>query len=788
MGFSIRVPDIVSRFRIDTEEGFSDAEKESKEGGKRVGKAMGVGLASAAVAVAAAAALVAKAAGDAMEREASNFKLKAQLGLSPAEAKRYGKVSGALFNDGYAESIGDLNTTIAGAVRNIPGLAQANNKVVKTTVGQLSSMTDAFEQDAQGLSAAIGQMLRTGMAKNAQQAMNILTRGFQSGANKADDLLDTFNEYGTQARKLGLDGKKFMGLLSQGVNAGARDSDVAADALKEFSIRSVEASKGSRAAYAAIGLDARAMEEVFSKGGPRAAAALDEVLDRFRAMPASTKKTAALFGLFGTQSEDLGGALDAMDPSKAVNALGRVGGAAKQVDKDMAAGLGASLTRFKREAQSKLIDLIQFRVLPTLTRWVEAIKPVYREARRLAGVFGGKAFAALKDFASTVGAELAPVFKDYANTVKTDVLPVLKTLGNEFATKVTPILARVGGMFTGSILPILKTVASIITGTVIPAVWPFIRIIGTNLIGAVTGFAKAYYDKVAPALKRLKDTIMENRPQIQALAAGVARFAGAILVAASWVAKKLAPVLGKFAGFMAGTLIDVIGAAIKIIGGIVRAVQSFAKWAADASLAVERFVAKVKDKFNTFKTKVGNAFNSVIETGGTVIQWFQDLPGVIWDAIKGLWDGDQSLYQGAVDMIDGFVQGLKDKAGDIVKAVKENVTDKIPGPIRKALDIHSPSRVMRTIGRHTSDGMALGMSDRVRAISAASRRMAVTAVSAVDGLSVPAPRMQPAYAGAPGGMGSRHTEHHYHFQETLTGDRMDNLRSARALAKTTERI
>src|SRR3546814_1114465 len=60
---------------------------------------------------------------------------------------------------------------------------------------------------------AVAKMIKTGLAKNAEEAFDILTRGAQTGANEAEDLLDTFSEYSTQFRKLGLDGKTAMGLL-----------------------------------------------------------------------------------------------------------------------------------------------------------------------------------------------------------------------------------------------------------------------------------------------------------------------------------------------------------------------------------------------------------------------------------------------------------------------------------------------------------------------------------------------------------------------------------------------
>src|SRR3546814_9211726 len=125
-------------------------------------------------------------------------------------------------------------------------------------------------------------MIKTGLAKNAEVACDILTRGAQTGANEAEELLDTFSDYSTQFRKLGLDGKTAMGLLSQGLQGGARDADIVADAFKEFSIRAIDGSDKTVEGFQAIGLNAGDMAQRIGKGGKSASGALDLTLDSLR--------------------------------------------------------------------------------------------------------------------------------------------------------------------------------------------------------------------------------------------------------------------------------------------------------------------------------------------------------------------------------------------------------------------------------------------------------------------------------------------------------------------------
>jgi phage-related minor tail protein len=106
-----------------------------------------------------------------------------------------------------------------------------------------------------------------------------------------------------------LDASTATGLLVQGMQAGARNSDLVADAIKEFSIRAVDGSKTTSDGFKAIGVDAGQMAAQIARGGPEASAALDLVLNRFRAMPDPVAQSRAAVALFGTQAEDLGKAL-----------------------------------------------------------------------------------------------------------------------------------------------------------------------------------------------------------------------------------------------------------------------------------------------------------------------------------------------------------------------------------------------------------------------------------------------------------------------------------------------
>ncbi|NEA67553.1 phage tail tape measure protein [Streptomyces sp. SID12488] len=292
----------------------------------------------------------------ALDMSAANAKLAAQLGVGPAEAAKLSKVSADVYANNWGDSTEQVNEAIKGVYQNIGDVSKAKGGLEGVTSKALA-LAQTFDQEVGPTTAAVGQMLKTGLAKNADEAFDILTRGFQTGANKADDLLDTVNEYGVQWKKFGLDGQTAMGLLSQGLKGGARDADLVADAVKEFSIRAIDGSKTTAQGFTAIGLDAQTMADRIGKGGKGATQALDETLDRLRGIKDPVEQAAAASALFGTQAEDLGSALYKLDPSSAVTALGKVGGAADKMAKTVSDSPSAALETFKRQAIVKLAEV-----------------------------------------------------------------------------------------------------------------------------------------------------------------------------------------------------------------------------------------------------------------------------------------------------------------------------------------------------------------------------------------------------------------------------------------------
>jgi len=338
--------------------------------GGAVGGAVVAGISSLGGAVKGAfsklAELGAEAFSQAMDFDVGRDKLQAQLGLSAEQAKVMGKLAGDLYSQAYGESIGEVNEALRLVTINLGLNADQQAQELQQVTASVLDLASAFDQDLGGVAKAVGQLMRTGLVRDAREALDVITRGFQLGADKGEDLLDTLNEYPTLFRDIGLKADQAMGLLVQGLKAGARDTDQVADALGVFAEMSKTASATTKEAFKTIGLDAEKMLKVFGEGGPAAAEGLDLVLDGLRNMTDPVKQNEAAVALFGDKANELQDALFALDPSTAVAALGEVGGAADKMGKALADNATTRFETWKRTVQTNVITFIADNLLPAL--------------------------------------------------------------------------------------------------------------------------------------------------------------------------------------------------------------------------------------------------------------------------------------------------------------------------------------------------------------------------------------------------------------------------------------
>jgi minor tail protein/transglycosylase-like protein with SLT domain len=622
---------------------------------------------------------------ESIEQANIKSKLQAQLGSTGKVAAQQGKVAGQLYSTGVVDSFQDAADSIkavasAGLVP--PGATTKQLKEISTSATDVAKV---FDQDVGETARAAGQLIKTGLAKNATDAFNILTKGFQSGANAADDLIDTFNEYGTQFRKFGISGQQAIGLINQGLKAGARDADIVADAIKEFSIRITDGSKTTATNFKLLGLSADDMSAKFNKGGSVANAALQLTLDKLKDVPDKAKRSQIAVGLFGTQAEDLGDALYALDPKTATDKLGKFGDAAKKLGDTLRSGPVYQLQTLGRRLKQGFTEAVGTALPTVLTlgqQFVAALLPTN---------------TGLKSRFSEIGRDYKEFFRGLSGEAAKGTVsagpPSLRG-----PTEITPSssAARAGNDVRKAVLELGKNLKPITTLAVDlgKAFYTIVKNIPTEVL---VGFATAMVTykvastitAVAVAFRGLATAeaaawIASNRIFIivgivSAIAYGLGRLTGAF-----------DSVSGAFKFFGEG--IAQIGRGLKTAG--------LAIWKAEK--AVEGFNDAIGDWLINAGRAVGRFLTEVFSIHGAVADFFHD---------SGVW-----LVQSGRDIVLGLWKGLKEQ-GREAKQIGITIKNWVVKGFTSAFGISSPAKVMVPIGMDIVRGVISGMLSVARTIT-----------------------------------------------------------------------
>lgn len=669
----------------------------------KMGLALG-GLLVAGIGIAAAG--IGAAISSAMESQDANAMLKAQLGLDETEAKDFGMVAGKAYAGGYGESLKDVNTAIKGITQE---LGRGSDEWLEKTTENVLSVSKAFDQDLGGVTKAVGQLMKNDLAGSAEEALDIITVGMQNGSNKADDLLDTFNEYSTMFRDLGIGGKEALGLISQGLQAGARDADTVADALKEFAIRAQDGSKTSAAGFEAIGMNAKEMTAIFAKGGPEAAEGLDKVLDSLRAMEDPVARNQAAVALFGTKAEDLGDALFALDPSAAVEALGKVDGAAQGVNDTLSDTASAKIESWKRTIETNVVNFIGNDVIPffeglaekfNLSGIGEGVQVVVTKVRELISTV----IADVRNWVSTHGAEIERIRADAAaafesfKTYVSDIVGFIKGLWDRFGQDFIDVIA----VRIESMLEIVKGIFDTVRG----------------FINLLVGFITADGTQMTEGLKTIIVGAMEF--------------------------------LKGFFDFILGSIVEAFGGNWQAVKDVtVETFHNIVAWVSDRIQDVKNAIetlseipGKVRDFFQRAKDGAVEKLNDLIDT-------VRGLPGKVAEAVSGL---PNALYQAGKDLIQGLINGIMSKIQDAKNAIGD-AANAVISSAKGVFNINSPSLVFRDIGHSVGEGLIMGMNDMGNAVSTASLGIANGAVTAAQSASMTGSAMSNAQDIEAGGSG-----------------------------------
>lgn len=592
----MRIGELVAYLRADSTD-LDDGLDQSERRMRRMG-----GVASAAMGAAGAlgGAALTSAMTDAVSFEAANAKLSAQLALTADEAAAAGDLASKLYAEGWGNSIDDLNAAVRGVAQNMG--VEIDSVDMEPLTRQAAVLADVFGMDVAESTRAAGALMRN-LGVDGQTAMDMIAKVTQNHGDRAADLLDTIEEYSPQFEKMGLSGQQAMGMLDQALAGNARNSDIAADAIKEFSIRSVDGSDAAAKSFEALGLNAAEMTATFAKGGPEAQAALDTVFDRLRATEGQANAAEIAFGLFGTQSEDLGRALYTIDPSEAVAGLGEFAGTLDR------AGDAMSDT-----AQNRVVEMS--RGLTNLGRSaVEMDGPVGMVAATVAAF--GPAGIAMAGSLSMVGMALGPLLVR---------LPALAVAAVTTSANVVAALLRMavaaGAAGARMLVSLVLWVAGVVAQGAVA-----VASLAVTAAGYVASWALMAVQAMARAAMMAAAWVVAMGPVGWVTAAIIALVA---LVIANWDSVK-------------SFTIDAWNAVVGFLVG-----------------AGQNIVNTVTGAVENARNGVTNGFNAVVgfvgSIPGRILGVLSGLGGLLLNSGRALVDGFLAGIRGAWNSVVGFVQ------------------------------------------------------------------------------------------------------------------------------------
>lgn len=328
------------------------------------------------------------------------------------------KISKNLYQKNMGEDWADLGSSIS----TVQSVTKLSGKELERASQNAILYRDVFgEEVTQSIKASDTMMRNFGITSD--QAYNLLTQGAKKGLNKSDELIDSANEYAPYFSTLGFSADQMFNTFSAGLESGAFNLDKVGDAVKEFNIRAKDGSKTSIAAFKDLNMNADVMMQTFAKGGPKAQASFQKVVQAISAMKDPVKKNEIGVALFGTQFEDL-----------EADVIAAMGTAKNQFDmtKDSMASLANTKIDtlpevFKAIGRTIDIHLIQpvgTKMMPTLRKAVKGVEKSMPVIQKTMKSVSGKTIQYFGKIASKVN-DLKDFFAPAFLAIKGIVLPIL---------------------------------------------------------------------------------------------------------------------------------------------------------------------------------------------------------------------------------------------------------------------------------------------------------------------------------------------------------------------------
>lgn len=363
---------------------------------------------------------------------------------------------------------------------------------------------------------------------------------------------------------------------------------------------------------------------------------------------------------------------------------------------------------------SEFGESIGYKLLPPLT---EAGTFLFTKGIPAVAKFGGELKQRLTPTVNRIGVgfkRVVPYIVSMGDSFIKNVVPGITRFAGVVVANVVPVVTGLVNLFVSKVIPTVGSVVGFISGSLVPALVQLGTQIGGSLQPVVSSLSSVFQNNILPTVSTLVDKFNEARPSLEKVALVMLKVTGTSLrISAAILGKVLPPVL-RLTGFVIGKLVPALASIIVVAVKVIAKVVAFAGALVDAGRKAVNFAGTVVSKITGIPKAVGDVGGKLLSIGK--------------------------------DLIGGLIKGIRDKAGEVISTIKNEIVDKLPGFVKKALGIHSPSRVFAKIGQNIVQGLNVGIRNERPTIARTMQAISTDISTFSSGVTI-TPKVRADFAG-----------------------------------------
>lgn len=321
------------------------------------------------------------------------------------------------------------------------------------------------------------------------------------------------------------------------------------------------------------------------------------------------------------------------------------------------------------------------------------------------------------------------IYKLIFTTVWNGIKVAVTVVWNAIKTTATTVFNGIKLYFT-TVLNIYKTIFTTVWNaikTVVTTVWNGIKSTATTVFNAIKttittifNAIKTVSSSVWNSIKAVISTVVNGIRSVittvfNAVRSVVTTIWNGIKATSSSIWNSIKSVVSSSVNGIRSVVTTVFNAVRSIVSSVMTTVKSVISSAWNGAKSI------VSSAVNSIKSTVSNVFNALKGVVSTAMNGVKSAIESGWNKAKGFLEGI-NLFSIGKNIIEGLIKGIKNMAGAVGGAIK-SVADGAVNSAKKALGIHSPSRVMRDeVGYWVSEGLAKGIIANTNAEKAAKQK------------------------------------------------------------------